>query len=214
MHRGVNHTIPATDVDIDDVKRTFDANVFGPMLMCQTFVPLLIPARGLIINISSVSSIMPYLFASVYSSTKAALNGYSTTLRMELRPFNVRVMVAMTGTVKSNITSHLVRELPSNSLYKPVQDMYEERIHFSQKNSPMPADVYARKLVAAAIKGEGWFGGLIGRSPDWFWAGGLANASWFGQTFFPRRFSEFITAIIFKISKMTFKIAEAKAKRT
>ncbi len=183
------------------------------MLMCQAFIPLLIPARGLIVNISSVSAIMPYLFASVYCATKAALDGYSRTLRLELKPFNVRVMVAMTGTVKSNITSHFVRELPSNSLYRPVQDMYDERIHFSQNNSPMPADVYAKKLVAAALKGEGWFGGLFGRTPDWFWAGGLANVAWFGQTFFPRRFAEFLTAITFKISKMAFKIAEAKDKR-
>ncbi|KAM3526134.1 hypothetical protein NHJ13051_003628 [Beauveria bassiana] len=210
---GVNHTIPATDIDIDDVKQTFNANVFGPMLMCQAFVPLLIPARGLIINISSVSAIVPYLFASVYSSTKAALDGYSRTLRLELKPFNVRVMVAMTGTVKSNITSHFVRELPSSSLYQPVRDMYDERIHFSQKNSPMAADVYAKKLVAAALKGEGWFGGLFGRTPDWFWAGGLANVAWFGQTFFPRRFAEFLTAITFKISKMAYIIAEARAKR-
>ncbi|KAM3473341.1 hypothetical protein MY8738_008429 [Beauveria namnaoensis] len=210
---GVNHTIPATDIDIDDVKHTFNANVFGPMLMCQAFVPLLIPARGLIINISSVSAIVPYLFASVYSSTKAALDGYSRTLRLELKPFNVRVMVAMTGTVKSNITSHFVRELPSSSLYQPVRDMYDERIHFSQKNSPMAADVYAKKLVAAALKGEGWFGGLFGRTPDWFWAGGLANVAWFGQTFFPRRFAEFLTAITFKISKMAYIIAEARAKR-
>ncbi|TQV96672.1 hypothetical protein V2A60_002943 [Cordyceps javanica] len=211
---GVNHTIPATDIDIDDVKKTFDANVFGPMLMCQACVPLLIPARGLIINISSISAITPYLFASVYCATKAALDGYSRTLRLEMKPFNVRVMVAMTGTVKSNITSHFVRELPSSSLYKPVQDMYDERIHFSQKNSPMPADVYAKKLVAAALKGEGWLGGLFGRSPDWFWAGGLANVAWFGQTFFPRRLAEFLAAITFKISKMAFKISEAKTKRT
>ncbi|OAR02068.1 hypothetical protein LLEC1_03390, partial [Akanthomyces lecanii] len=213
IRSGVNHTIPATDIEIDDVKRTFDANVFGPMLMCQAFVPLLIPARGLIVNISSLSAILPYLFASVYSASKAALDGYSRTLRLELKPFHVRVMVAVTGTVRSNITSHFVRELPSGSLYSPVRDMYDERIHFSQENSPMPADVYAKKLVAAALRGEGWLGGLLGGTPDWFWAGGLANVAWFGQTFFPRRFVEFLTAITFKISKMAFKIAEARDKR-
>lgn len=195
------------------MKKTYDANVFGPMLMCQAFIPLLIPARGLIINISSLSAITPYLFASVYASSKAALNGYSRSLRMELKPLNVRVMVSMTGTVKSNITSHFTRPLPSNSLFKPVQDMYDERIEFSQKNSPMPAETYAKKLVAAAIKGEGWFGGLFGRTPDWFWAGGLANVVWFGQAFFPRRLAEYLASIIFKISKMKFKLAEAKAKR-
>ncbi|OAA69093.1 NAD(P)-binding domain protein [Cordyceps fumosorosea ARSEF 2679] len=210
---GVNHTIPATDIDIDDVKRTFDTNVFGVMLMCQACIPLLVPARGLIVNISSLSSVTPYLFASVYSSTKAALDGYSRTLRLEMKPFGVRVMVAMTGTIKSNITSHLVRQLPADSIYQPVRDMYDERIQFSQRSGTWAADVYAKKLVAAAVKGEGWFGGLFGGTPDWFWAGGLSTLVWFVQAFLTRSLGERFAARTFKIAKMTAKITAAKAKR-
>ena len=87
------------------------------MLMAQAFISLLIPARGLMINISSASTVMPYLFGGVYSASKCALNTYSMNLRMELKPFHVRVMVSMTGTVRSNIASRPERTLPTDSLY-------------------------------------------------------------------------------------------------
>lgn len=97
FNSGGSIVVPATDMDLDDVRRMFEANVFGVMAMVQAFTPLLIAAKGLIIMISSLSSVTPYVFASAYGASKAALNAYSRTLRMELRPFGVRVMVSMTG---------------------------------------------------------------------------------------------------------------------
>lgn len=61
------------------------------MAMVQAFVDQLAAARGLIINISSLSSVTPYLFGSVYCASKAAVSAYSRTLRMELAPLGVRV---------------------------------------------------------------------------------------------------------------------------
>ena len=61
------------------------------MAMVQAFIDQLAAAKGLIINISSLSSITPYLFGSVYCATKAAINAYSRTLRLELAPLGVRV---------------------------------------------------------------------------------------------------------------------------
>lgn len=84
-------------MDLDDVRWMFEANVFGVMAMVKAFAPLLIATKGLIIMISSLSSVTPYLFASAYSASKGALNSYSRVLRMEMRPFGVRVMVSMTG---------------------------------------------------------------------------------------------------------------------
>ncbi|KAJ4132371.1 NADPH-dependent 1-acyl dihydroxyacetone phosphate reductase [Fusarium falciforme] len=76
------------------------------MSMTQAFAPLLIEAPSLILNISSTSSVAPYLFGAIYSSTKGAINTYSRALRLEFNPFNVRVMVAVTGTVKSHIANN------------------------------------------------------------------------------------------------------------
>ena len=43
---GRNYTVPATDLDLDEVRSMFEVNVFGVMAICQTFVPLLIEASG------------------------------------------------------------------------------------------------------------------------------------------------------------------------
>ncbi|KAI8313732.1 hypothetical protein K4K61_006983 [Colletotrichum sp. SAR11_59] len=162
---GLTHTVPATDINMDEVRQTFETNVFGVMAMVQAFVPLMIPSRGLIIMISSLSSVSP------------------RTLRQELRPFGVRVMVSMTGTVKSDIAK-LSRELPPNSLYTRVKDLYAKRLKFSQNNATVSTEDFASQLVAEALKGEGWLGGWLGGARNWFWAGGMAGSVWLARLLF------------------------------
>ncbi|CAI4217467.1 unnamed protein product [Parascedosporium putredinis] len=161
---GVTHTVPATDIVMDDVRNTFETNVFAVMAMVQAFVRPLIAAKGLIINISSLSARTPYCFGSVYCATKGAIDAYSRTLRLELRPFGVRVMVAVTGTVRSNIANVTHRTLLPNSLYEPVRDIFEWRLVFSQNNGTVSTSDYADKLVRAALRTPGFLAWLLGRS--------------------------------------------------
>ncbi|KAI8962051.1 NAD(P)-binding protein [Daldinia sp. FL1419] len=178
---GRTHTHPATDISLPDVRQTFETNVFSIMAMVQAFVDQLIAAKGLIINISSLSSVTPYVFGSVYCATKAAVVGYSRTLRMELAPLGVRVMVSMTGTVKSNTASQPLRDLPKTSLYDRAREIFEWRVVFSQNAATYPTEKFAKKLVDDSLRPEvptilrRWFG-----RPDWFWSGGMANLVWFG----------------------------------
>ncbi|KAK7418445.1 NADPH-dependent 1-acyl dihydroxyacetone phosphate reductase [Neonectria punicea] len=209
---GRTHTIPALDMDLDDVRATYEVNVFGPMSMTKAFAPLLIPARGLILNISSTSSVVPYLFGAIYSSTKGAINTYSRAARMELRPLGVRVMVAMTGTVRSNIASHFDRALPAGSYYAPVGDVFQRRLTFSQNTATMPTEVYARKIAAQALRGEGWLGGWLGGTPDWYWAGGMADVVW-ATTLMPRWMSERAVAVFFKMGSMASRLQAAWEKK-
>jgi 1-acylglycerone phosphate reductase len=43
---GRTYTLPALDVDFEEVQQTFDINVFSVMRMCSAFAPLLIEAKG------------------------------------------------------------------------------------------------------------------------------------------------------------------------
>ncbi|KAI2617282.1 NAD(P)-binding protein [Hypomontagnella submonticulosa] len=178
---GRTHTHPATDISLPDVRQTFETNVFSIMAMVQAFIDQLIAAKGLIINISSLSSITPYVFGSVYCASKAAVAAYSRTLRMELAPFDVRVMVSMTGTVKSNTAAQPLRRLPDTSLYSRARHIFDWRVAFSQNSSTMPTEQFAKKLVSDSLRPERplfmrrWFG-----RPDWFWYGGMAGIVWFG----------------------------------
>ncbi|CRK31364.1 hypothetical protein BN1708_015946 [Verticillium longisporum] len=209
---GVSHTIPATDIDLDEVRATFETNVFSVMAMVQAFVPLLIATRGLIVNISSLSSVSPYVFASVYSSTKGAINSYSRTLRQELRPFGVRVLVSMTGTVStSNPKAH--RELPAGSLYMRMKDFFAARLQWSQHNATMNNASFAKQLVSEALRGEGWFGGLLGGTRKWFWAGGLSTQVWLARWLFGETLLDEITYRRFHLHKLEAEVRKDVAKR-
>ncbi|KAM0328870.1 hypothetical protein ACHAQA_005286 [Verticillium albo-atrum] len=209
---GVSHTIPATDIDMDEVRATFETNVFSVMAMVQAFVPLLIAARGLIVNISSLSSISPYVFASVYSSSKGAINSYSRTLRQELRPFGVRVLVSLTGTVSTtNPKAH--RELPDGSLYSRMKEFFAARQQWSQNNSTMNNTAFAKQLVTEALRGEGWFGGLLGGTRKWFWAGGLSTQVWLARWLFGETLLDAITYRRFQLNKLEAQVRQDTAKR-
>lgn len=177
---GRTHTVPATDLDIDEVRATFETNVFGVMAMCQAFVTLLIEARGLIVNVASLSAAVPYIFGSSYCASKGAVVSYSRCLRQELRPFGVRVTVVMAGTVRSNIANNVL-PLVEGSLYEPVADLYAKRQVYSQTNKTMDTGVFARQLVGNALRPEvplllrAWFG-----RRDWFWCGGMSTIVWLG----------------------------------
>ena len=79
---------PALEMDIARAQRTFDLNFWGTVRMVKAFTPLLMRSgAGHIVNISSVTGILPIPYLSVYGSAKAALNQYSDVLRVELSPF-------------------------------------------------------------------------------------------------------------------------------
>lgn len=147
------------------------------MLICQAFSPLLVASKGTIIQIGSLAAVMPYVFGSVYNATKAALHAFSDTLRVELAPYDVKVLVVVTGGVQSNI-ARTHRELPAGSLYVEVDKEYQRRQKHSQEGA-MSNDLYAKGVVAAALKKK---------VPEHLWRGNMAWAVWFVSTFFPQGF--------------------------
>lgn len=81
------------------------------MQISQEFSPFLVQSNGTIINIGSVAAMMLYAVGSVYNASEAAFHSYSDTLRIELAPYDVKVLVGITGGVQSNI-ARTRRELP------------------------------------------------------------------------------------------------------
>jgi 1-acylglycerone phosphate reductase len=172
---GRNYTVPALHVEMEEIRQTFETNVFSVMRICQLFAPLLINAKGTIVQIGSVAAIIPYVFGSVYNSSKAALHGYTTTLRVELAQFDVRVVTVVTGGVKSNI-ARTNRSLPEDSIYLPIETEYAERLKHSQ-TAGIPNEQYARSVVSQL---------LYKPRKDTIWEGGMSTVVWFANSFFPR----------------------------
>ncbi|KAL9473386.1 hypothetical protein ACSS6W_007766 [Trichoderma asperelloides] len=110
---GICYTMTAIDTDVNSVKRMFEVNVFGPMQMVHHFHDMLIRAAGTIVNIGSIGGVVPYMYGASYNASKAALHHYSNTLRLEMSPFNVKVITVISGEVGTNILKNDVnRKLP------------------------------------------------------------------------------------------------------
>lgn len=173
------------------------------MAMVAAFADQLIAAKGLIINIASLSAVTPYVFGSAYCASKGAIVSYSRTLRQEVRPFDVRVMVCMAGTVKSNIAAANHRTLPNNSVYLRVNDIFEKRLVFSQNNGTVSTESFAAALAASALRHEVWWflRDWVGR-PDWFWFGGMASLLWWGLLLFGEWVVDYFCWILFDLDKL------------
>jgi NAD(P)-dependent dehydrogenase (short-subunit alcohol dehydrogenase family) len=100
---------PLMYVTIDEIRRQFEANVFGVTAVTQAFLPLLgawkeAPRpRGRIINISSVSGHTAYPFMGPYAASKSAMEAMSNSLRRELLLYDIDVILIVPGTVKTPI---------------------------------------------------------------------------------------------------------------
>ncbi|KAJ6501953.1 NAD-P-binding protein [Mycena sanguinolenta] len=163
-----------SDLDISAVRDVYETNLFGPICMVQHFLPLLIACNGCVVNNGSVAEIVSFPFTSAYNSSKAALHSFSDTLRIELAPFNVRVVHLMTAAVKSNILKPYT--FPEDSLYKSMEEPHRTR-YVEQEKGAMPTAQFARIVVAEITKAA------PRRS---LWAGANAMLVWVISTFLPK----------------------------
>lgn len=140
---------PLIELETSELRRQFETNVIGLAALTRAVAPHMIGRRsGKIVNISSVSGVLPTPFAGAYCSTKAALNAFSDSLRMELAPFGITVVTIQPGGIKSNLSGNADQELDrfQKTPYGPIQNFIVSRANASQEHAT-PADDFAKELV-------------------------------------------------------------------
>jgi NAD(P)-dependent dehydrogenase (short-subunit alcohol dehydrogenase family) len=100
---------PLLYLEVDDFAHQLAVNVTGQLIVTQAFAPLLGVDRarkgapGRIVMISSVGGKNAMPFLGAYSASKFALEGMSESLRRELMPFGIDVIIVAPGTVATPI---------------------------------------------------------------------------------------------------------------
>src|SRR3954467_7983948 len=90
------------DVPIEEARRQFEVNVFGLARLTQLVLPQMRSRRsGRIVNISSMGGRIYEPLGSWYHATKFAVEGLSDSLRMELAPFGIQVVVIQPGAIRT-----------------------------------------------------------------------------------------------------------------
>jgi len=88
---------------LEEIRKVMDVNVIGLMAVTKAFIPSIRNAKGRIVNIGSTSSYLAIPGASVYSASKFAVRAFTDSLRLELKPFGIHVILISPGAIQSAI---------------------------------------------------------------------------------------------------------------
>ncbi|BCX70387.1 MULTISPECIES: SDR family oxidoreductase [Pseudomonas] len=143
---------PLLDGGVQAMQRQFETNVFAIVGVTRAMFPVLRRAKGIVVNIGSVSGVLVTPFAGAYCASKAAVHALSDALRMELAPFGVRVMEVQPGAIASSFAKNAGHEaeqlISEQSPWFPLRDGIRARAKASQDN-PTPASEFAAGLLKA-----------------------------------------------------------------
>lgn len=148
---GAGYSMPIIDMDLDQVRKLYEVNVFPIISLAKAFMPLLLESKhgARIINNTSIASFLWIPFQSAYSSSKAAASALTETLRMELAPFNIKVIELKTGAVTSNFFKNVsTTTLPADSRYGLAREEIEKVLEGEQlQKGALDAKTWAEQIV-------------------------------------------------------------------
>lgn len=144
MHTGG----PIEEAPVDQFSEQLAANVNGMVVLTQLVLPLMRrQGGGLIINFSSIGGLMGLPFQGFYSASKFAIEGLSEALRMEVKAFNIKVVVINPGDFHTNNTANRIKIVDKEGAYA-AQFNRSIAIIERDENGGGKAEVVARKIAA------------------------------------------------------------------
>ena len=145
---------------LDEIRRQFEVNVFGQIAVTQAFLPHIRASRGRIVFMSSVGGRVPSQpFVSPYNASKHALESFGDSLRVELAPAGIEVVLIEPGSIATPIWDKSVNA--ANELRKLMppegEDRYGAAADKTQKLAEatgrrgIPPEKVAEKVAAALM---------------------------------------------------------------
>jgi NAD(P)-dependent dehydrogenase (short-subunit alcohol dehydrogenase family) len=94
----------AEDLYLDEIRKQFETNFFGHVAVTKEVIPFMrVQNSGHIIMVTSVAGRVGQPVVSTYSASKFALEGWSESLRIELRSLGIRVVLVEPGAFETDI---------------------------------------------------------------------------------------------------------------
>ena len=119
---GVGGGGPIEFMPLDELRRTLEINLIGQVAVTQAFIPLIRTGKGTIVFIASIGGRVASPFMSPYNTSKFAIEALGESLRHELRPWEIDVVVVEPGSIDTEIWTkgneqvrEGVKELPEDA---------------------------------------------------------------------------------------------------
>jgi hypothetical protein len=146
MHTGG----PIETLPMEFVRLQVQTNFLGMVQLVQEVLPIMRKqGGGTILNISSIGGLMGLPYQGIYSAGKFAMEGFSEALRMEVKQFNIKVVVINPGDFHTNNTANRKAFLAPTGENDAYGDQYDKTLTILEKDETKGWDpvVLARKLV-------------------------------------------------------------------
>jgi NAD(P)-dependent dehydrogenase (short-subunit alcohol dehydrogenase family) len=124
---GYGHEGVLEESTIDDLRRQFEVNVFGPAALMQAVLPYMRTRRaGRILNITSMGGLTTFPGISFYNGSKFALEGLSSSVGKEVREFGIRVTAVEPGMFRTDWAgrsmTRVERSIPDyDAVFEPIR---------------------------------------------------------------------------------------------
>ncbi|MGW2248733.1 SDR family NAD(P)-dependent oxidoreductase [Kitasatospora sp. NPDC001660] len=150
--------LPVESAPPGEVRAQFDTNVFGLVRMTQLVLPGMRRAgHGRIVNLSSMGGRFSPPGGAFYHASKHAVEAISDSLRLEVAPFGIKVVVVQPGPTITEFADTAVGTMraeadpadPYGRFRAELADMYANKA-FRRRNGAVPAETATRVIVRAA----------------------------------------------------------------
>lgn len=149
---------PLDDLNWSDWVHTININLFGTVLGCRLFLPLLRKSpRGKIILISGGGATKPLPFLSAYAASKAAVVRFGETLAEELRPARIDVNSVAPGALNTRMLQEIIDAGPE----KVGKEFYEATLRQRDSGGAPLEKGASLCLYLASHESDGITGKLI-----------------------------------------------------
>jgi short-subunit dehydrogenase len=138
---GVGHWGPVVELSPERIRTVLEVNFLGAVLCTKAFLPgMLERRRGTIVFVSSGFGALPFPYSAAYCASKHALNGFAGSLRAEVEPQGVNVLLVLPGSTRTPF-------FEANAYPADVLSRY-----LFQR--PRPPEAVARRIVRAVARGR------------------------------------------------------------
>ena len=145
------------EYSMDEIKAQFETNFFGAVRVTQAVIPVMREqGGGIIVNTTSLGGRISFPLNSAYHATKFALEGLSESIRYELEPFGIKIIVIEPGGVGSNFLKNLKMATktsdPLNAPYRSLENRISEYFKQWSQNAIHPSEV--AKVILQAVTSD------------------------------------------------------------
>lgn len=155
----------AEDIRLEELRQQFETNFFGAVALTTAVLPAMRRQRsGHIIQVSSIVGLNGAITVSSYAASKHALEGWSETLRLEVKALGIKVVLMEPGAFATDIWTRSA--VMGKEVTKPSSPNLQRSLNVRDRISKIPKDdpvIVARAIAAIAQDPNPRLRYLVGR---------------------------------------------------